>query len=346
MKNKKKLWLILLPTLLAVVLGAVILITVAEETAPSVSIDKFTLSFEDAVYIKYAVKVEGADVNKLPAGDFGMLFWDAPQSVYDESTATQNAAPMGYQTISGEIYYTFQYDELAAKNMTDDVYAMAYLVVDDVTYYSEVEKYSVLQYAYNKLGYTGTATINGELKSMLLDMLDYGASAQQYFDYALERLANATFYQIKVENGGYLASDRATSGLFAAGAEVTLQAPEMYGERPFAYWKQTLADGTETLLDEGTTMTVTVPEQNVTYTPLYESVGLTYIAKSDGTTCYVSGMGTCTDTDVVIPLTAMNGLRVTEIGLGAFENQKNIESAVISNKVTVINWRAFQYCSA
>ena len=37
----------------------------AEETKPTVSIEKFNLAFEDNTYIKYAVKFEGIDDEKI-----------------------------------------------------------------------------------------------------------------------------------------------------------------------------------------------------------------------------------------------------------------------------------------
>ena len=50
--------------------------------------------------------------------------------------------------------------------------------------------------------------------------------------------------------------------------------------------------------------------------PAY-SVGLEYTSNGDGT-CYVSGIGTCTDTDIVIPSVAPNGQKVVAIGNSAF----------------------------
>ena len=47
------------------------------------------------------------------------------------------------------------------------------------------------------------------------------------------------------------------------------------------------------------------------------SEGLAYASNGDGT-CAVVGIGTCTDTDVVIPKT-YNGENVTGIGDGAFQ---------------------------
>ena len=66
------------------------------------------------------------------------------------------------------------------------------------------------------------------------------------------------------------------------------------------------------------------------------SAGLEYTSNGDGT-CYVSGIGTCTDTDIVIPSVSPTGDRVVGIGAHAFENCVNIVSVVIPEGVTYIS---------
>ena len=60
--------------------------------------------------------------------------------------------------------------------------------------------------------------------------------------------------------------------------------------------------------------------------------------------CYVvTGIGTCTDTDIVIPST-VDGLPVVEIADRAFENNTKIKSVYCGNRVTKIGKFAFRYC--
>lgn len=79
------------------------------------------------------------------------------------------------------------------------------------------------------------------------------------------------------------------------------------------------------------------------------SEGLEYTSNGDGT-CYVSGIGTCTDTDIVIPAVSPNGEKVIGIAQEAFDAYRNyannkITSVVIPNGVLEIGDSAFGYCT-
>ena len=281
MKTKSKLLFITLAVMLSLLIGVFAFSasattpTVTEDKTPSVSIDAFTLSFQDSVYIKYRVSVTNADISC--ADDFGMLFWDMPSSIgYNEAEAAMTAKPLGYQTEDDKVYYIFTYDSLNAKNMTDDIYAQAYFTVNGVKYYSAVEKYSILQYAYNMLGLTKDNTPTEELSRLLTDMLQYGTSAQKYFKYKTDRLANATYYQIKTLDGAYLEADLSTHGLYLENETVTLCAPEKSGELVFAGWTKNASDGSVTPVSGSCVMEVTVGTENASYAPVY-AVDLTEI---------------------------------------------------------------------
>ena len=74
------------------------------------------------------------------------------------------------------------------------------------------------------------------------------------------------------------------------------------------------------------------------------SQGLAYTLSSDGTYYIVSGIGTCTDTEIVIPET-YQGLPVREIGICAFDTKEHeipIETVVIPDSVITIGRYAFR----
>ena len=237
---------------------AVMAITVgAEETEPSLRIAYCNLSHKDNVYIKYAVKADNA-------ADVKLLVWTDPEQDYVLGTEDDILEPLYTEIIGGVEHLIFDYTKLAARQMTDVVYTRAYTEVDDEIYYSEVNKYSILQYAYNKLGKTATPSENPKLKQLLTDMLDYGASAQNYADYKTDRLATMDFYQV-VLYGGVL-GDLSNHGLYLPGDTLALYAPETDGQGgTFAYW--TDRNGNKVELNEKGELTVGDVKND--YVPVY-----------------------------------------------------------------------------
>lgn len=73
------------------------------------------------------------------------------------------------------------------------------------------------------------------------------------------------------------------------------------------------------------------------------SVGLEYTSNGDGT-CYVSGIGTCEDTNIVIPSISPEGLTVIGIGENAFYNCKSISYVEFPNTLKEIGAHAFENC--
>ena len=73
------------------------------------------------------------------------------------------------------------------------------------------------------------------------------------------------------------------------------------------------------------------------------SDGLLFTLSDDESYYIVAGMGNCTDTDIVIPLTYKEK-PVKEIGEGSFKSNQNITSIKLHNEITVIGDKAFYYC--
>ena len=228
------------------------------ETEPKLEIAAYNLSFLDSVYIKYAVDT---DLDS----EISMLIWLEPQENYTVGSQYAVLSSTDTETVFGKDMMIFKFSGLAAKQMADDVYARAYTVKDGQTYYSDVKKYSILQYVYNMTGKTGTASDNPNLIALLNAMLDYGAAAQTCFGYRTNRLVNADiWYQITVTGGTI--SDGSVKGLYVTGDSVTLTAPSVDADGyPFSHWET--AGG----VNAGTTrsITVTVGTANVAYTAVY-----------------------------------------------------------------------------
>ena len=326
---KKFILLFLALSLLAGVFSAVSIVASAETVEPQMSIAYCNLSFRDTVCIKYAVASNVSDVK--------ILIWTSPEAEYTVGTHDSEITKYYTENIGGVPHMVFDYTELSAKQMTDVVYARAYAKVDGVDYYSDVSKYSILQYAYNKLA----TSSDEELKELLTNMLAYGATAQKYFDYKEDRLPTADWYQIKVVGG--LLDDGSSAGLYLSGDKVTLIAPDTDADgKTFSHWVD----------DNGNLAAyeVIVDSKNVIYTSVYvdlqiESKGLAFTSNGDGT-CYVNGIGTCTDTDIVIPTKSPAGDMVTGIGAKAFLGCSGLTSVMIPDIVTSTGEAAFSGCSS
>ena len=78
--------------------------------------------------------------------------------------------------------------------------------------------------------------------------------------------------------------------------------------------------------------------------PRIVSDGLAYGVNSDGTTCTITGVGTCTDTQISIPDT-IDGYKVTAIGENAFANCSSVTDIVLSKNIITIGRRAFYSCT-
>ena len=330
--KKRIITLLLLVALIISVLSSFVISTKATDLTPDLSIDYCNLSFRNSVCIKYAVKSNVKDVK--------ILIWTSPEDKYTVGTHDGEITEYYEENIDGTFYAIFDYTDLTAKQMTDVIYARAYSQVDGVDYYSDVNKYSILQYAYNKLGKTATASTDTELKEMLINMLEYGAAAQKYLDdYKVDRLATADWYQIKVKTG--VLDDGCTHGLYLAGDSVTLTAPEFDADgATFAYW----VDSRGNKVADIATCELIVGERNEVYTPVYVkySIGLEFDSNGDGS-CYIIGMGDCTDTELIIPPKSLSGDSVIGIDGNAFSGE-DITSVSIPSTVKEIARRAFNNC--
>ncbi len=75
---------------------------------------------------------------------------------------------------------------------------------------------------------------------------------------------------------------------------------------------------------------------------LATSEGLKFVSYGNGT-CYVAGMGSCEDTDLIIPLTSPDGDEVISIYDNAFYDCDDLKRVVIGDSVTYIS-SAFSNC--
>ncbi len=328
---------LLLILTLTVLIASAVTVSFAVETSEAddpLRIAGCNLSFENEVFVMYAIKSDDPNVR--------LLVWEEAQGEYIAGTEKARLTPQSEKlTDNGTQYTVFKYTGLAAKQMTDDIYVRAYIPGEDGNaQYGDVHKYSILQYAYNKLGKTGTASTNPKLIKMLNAMLEYGAAAQEYHNYKLDRLANAQYAQVTLTNGRL--PDGFNKGLYKVGSTVTITAPETDEDGAgFVEW----VDENGNSVADTATAEITVGENNTTITAYYYSTGLAFTLSSDKTHYIVSGIGTETETERIYIPPTHEGMPVMQIGQSAFEGCTSFKYMIIPDSVKYIIKYAFYNCT-
>ncbi len=255
----------------------------AEDNDPVLDLTGANLVFKERVHILFAVNVENANAN-----DVELLIFRGKVNVKDclKGNEARSLRTSGATVNEGSVKgYVFEYDDLAAAEMTEDIYARAYYTVDGKEYYSEVIKYSVLQYACNKLGVTGTPTNNEKLRSMIVNMLLYASSAQEYFEVNLDRLATDEYVKINLEGATF--ADGLTYGLIKKGTSFDVSVPTTE-DAPYVTWTdangKNIAAGTDRPIIAETNRTYYAKTQAVE--PTFGSYKYVIIVGVDGAGCF------------------------------------------------------------
>ena len=230
--KKKLLGIIIMLAVLISALVCTVIITNAEDAPPELAIKSGAVTISDSVFLTMKVEASGVEFS-----DVKLLVWDEPRAEYLLGTEKYTVNFSGEtDDTSGKLRGIYHFRAMSAKMMADNFYFVAYANVEGEDCYSPLIKYSALQYAYNKLGKTGTVTTDENLETLLYEMLDYGAAAQVYLNHNADRPANADWYQVKLTEGKLF--DGTKSGLFLPGDTVVLTAPEANESGvPFAYWQ-------------------------------------------------------------------------------------------------------------
>lgn len=146
---------------------------------PSIDLENFkiktvSLSLESSITMNYKVL-------KTAVADF--------ENPYIEFTRNDKITTVTDYTEQGD-YYVFSYRDVAPQAMNDNVQAVLYATYNDVLYNSEPVDYSVSAYAYAMLEKCGSNQY-ARLRTLLVDLLNYGAAAQIYQNYKTDDLVNA-----------------------------------------------------------------------------------------------------------------------------------------------------------
>ena len=158
---------------------------VSNIAAPNIKLAYPTLSFEDEILMNIYFSVE----NMEDVLGIGLITYD--QKVSQWSVETAKTVIAGYTWSEGDGLYYVTTEGIAAKCLNDTIYFAVYALLSDGSYsYTNLVSYSPRTYAYNQLK-------NGsmEMKALVVAMLNYGAAAQNYFQYRTDSLVNADLTQ-------------------------------------------------------------------------------------------------------------------------------------------------------
>ena len=137
---------------------------------PYMNFSACSVIFGNTTYLRYRVVAD----NVSSINNVRLLVWKDAQEEYVFGTEDYCISPAGsYTHSSGAKYPQFYFENIATKQMSEDFYAVLYYEENGQEYYSpRVLKYSILQYAYNKLGYTGTASTDQSFIDLLNLLLE------------------------------------------------------------------------------------------------------------------------------------------------------------------------------
>lgn len=152
-----------------------------EKEVPFLNFASASLSLHSNLTVNY----------KVDASFFEAMGYENPYVVFlfhGEEIAVRD------YTVDGD-RYVFSFRNVAANQMTDAITATIYAQYEGQLIEGKtVEAYSVAKYCYNMLNKYKNATSEKEIteRTMLVDLLNYGAAAQIYTDYRTSALANAS----------------------------------------------------------------------------------------------------------------------------------------------------------
>ena len=160
--------------------------TIQEPTTnPTVTPKSPSLTFKDEVTID--VHFTATDLGNLNGDDLGLLTWSAARPDGTVDNAEANVLGATYNSATGR--YLISTPGIPAKKLGDTVFMKLYVKLADGSYvYSKLFSYSPKDYANNQL----KNSADGNLKSLMVAMLNYGAAAQSYFSYKPYNPANGS----------------------------------------------------------------------------------------------------------------------------------------------------------
>ena len=124
-------------------------------------------------------------VSKANYKAYDEVYLEVQKKLYDGEEEYESATLIETEMMSG--MYAFRYKNFAAREIASEVQATVYAKdAEGNVYYGPTLIYSMREYAESRI----EKTTNAYFKTMMVDFLNYGAVAQEYFEYNTDDLAN------------------------------------------------------------------------------------------------------------------------------------------------------------
>ena len=201
---------------------------------PTLTLKAPAVEFKDMIKVVAFYTAENLD----SVVEMGMLTYTEKVSVVDVNTAAYVIPGAEYEASSGRYFSNSQ--GIHGKYLGDTVYLACYAKLTDGSYvYTKLASYGPLEYATNQL----KKSTDMNLKQLCAAMLNYGAAAQNYFNYNTNVLANSTLTaeQIALSEAyrsdmvaSVPAADAAKQGIFANNKGFSTRKPAVSFEGAFS----------------------------------------------------------------------------------------------------------------
>ena len=283
---------------------------------PTLALKAPALEFKDMIKVIAFFTVD----NTEDVAEMGMITYTEQVDVVDINTAAHVIPGADFEESSGRYFSSSQ--GIHAKYLGDTVYLACYAKLTDGSYvYTKLASYSPITYATNQL----KNSTNMELKQLCAAMLNYGAAAQNYFQYNTDVLANSTLTdeQITLPESyradmiaSVPAADAAKQGIFANNKGFSVRKPAVSFEGAFSinyfftpaytpadgitlyYWSAADFAVADVLTVENASGSIDMIPENGQYRADLEGIAAknlsdaVYVAAiySDGTTTWTSGV--------------------------------------------------------
>ncbi len=138
-----------------------------------------SLSLQSSIGMNFYVEDETLEGYTDPYVVVTKECYDEVGNLLEEKRVTVTLDQFEKMTAAGDPCHVFRFTNIAAKEMNSTITATLYATKGEELVQGETRIYSVVQYAENML----TKTEDPSLKTLLVDMLNYGAAAQVHFNY-------------------------------------------------------------------------------------------------------------------------------------------------------------------